>query len=90
MHIHEGGSKQRKIQHKTGAKVNRVQALVEVTKVNINIPLSTQVGALDPADLNDCIRLWCIALEEELELCFITEVLFLDCFPLVPAFPHFH
>ena len=57
MHIHEGGSKQRKIQHKIGAKVNRVQALVEVTKVNINIPLSTQVGALDPADLNDCIRL---------------------------------
>lgn len=57
MHIHEGSLKQRKIQQRIGTKVNRVQALVEVTKVNINIPLSTQVGALGPADLNDCIGL---------------------------------
>ena len=26
--------------------------------------------------------------EETLGLCFLAELLFLDCFPFVPAFPH--
>ena len=53
------GIEQRRIQHKIGAKVDRVQALVyEVRRVNIIIPSSTWVGALVPAELKDI--LFCI------------------------------
>ena len=36
-----------------------------------------------------CVRLLYISLEEELGLCFIAELLFLDCFSCVSAFHHF-
>ena len=39
--------------------------------------------------LKDGIRLLYISLEEELGLCFTAELLFLDCFSFVPAFPYF-
>ena len=46
------------------------------------------VVASVPAELKDCIRFLCISLEEELRLLFIAELLFLDCFSFVPAFPY--
>ena len=36
-----------------------------------------------------CVRLLCISLEMELGLCFIAELLFLDCLSFVSAFLHF-
>ena len=56
-------------------------------KVNIIIPPSTWLRALVPAQLKN--MLLCISLEEELGPCFITELLLLDCFFFVPAFPCF-
>ena len=53
------------------------------------MPSSTWVGALVPAELKDMYQVFMYTLEEELGLCFITELLFLDCFSRVPAFPHF-
>lgn len=45
--------------------------LIEVRRVNTIIPSSTWVGALVPGELRDILS--CIALEEELGLCFITH-----------------
>ena len=47
------------------------------------------VGALVPAELKDGHQIAMYILEEDPGLCFMAELLFLDCFPFVPAFPHF-
>ena len=78
------GLEQRRVQHRTGVKDYGIQALVvEVWKFNIIAPSSTWVGALVP---EDCIRLLCIFLEEELGLGSMTKLLFFDCFSFVPSF----
>jgi len=48
------GLKQRRIQHRIGAKGDRVQALLvdEVRRVNNILPPSTRVGALVSAELS--------------------------------------
>ena len=50
---------------------------------------STCVGALVLAELKDGHQIAMYILEEDPGLCFMAELLFLDCFPFVPAFPHF-
>ena len=46
------------------------------------------VGVLVPVgQLEDCVPLFCVSLGEELGL-FIPELLSLDCFSFVSAFPH--
>ena len=78
------GLEQRRVQHRIGAKVDRVQALVtDVRTVKLIIPSSTWVGDLAPAELRDLLL--CLSLEEELGFCFITALLF-DCLLSVPAF----
>ena len=76
------GLKQRRIQHRIGAKGDRVQALLvdEVRRVNNILPFSTWVGALVSAELT--VILLCVSLEEEPGPCLITAPLF-DChFPV--------
>ena len=50
---------------------------------------STCVRALIPAELKDGHQMVMYILEEDPGLSFMAELLFLDCFPFVPAFPHF-
>ena len=44
--------------------------------LGLKLPSSTWVGALVPIELRDCIRLFCISMEEELGLCFIDALLY--------------
>ena len=56
---------------------------------NIIILSSTWIGPLVPTELKDVYQIIICTPCEELELCFITVLLFLECFSFVPAFPHF-
>ena len=64
------------------------QSGVCVLVVSVWSPSSTREGL---GSWKTCVQLYCIYwyLQEELGLCFITELLFLDCFSFVSAFPHF-
>ena len=85
MHIHEGVWAER-IQHKIGAKVNRVRVLFDWSQEGQHHH-ECWMGALIPAELKDIILLY-ISLEEELKLlyhCTISWLPFLYfCFPFVP------
>ena len=63
--------------------------MIEVRRVSILTLLSMCVGALVSAELEDGHQIVMYILEEDPGLCFMAELLFLDCFPFVLAFPHF-
>lgn len=63
----------------------RVQALVDSSHQGQNYHSILHLGGVLPAELKDCVRL-STRLEEELELCFIAELLSFDCFSFIPAF----
>ena len=86
------GLEQRRIHHSTGAKVASVQALVDWSQEGQRHHSILQLGGgLSSCRTQTCIRSLGRSLKEELGLCFIAELLFLDCFyffcsciPLLP------
>lgn len=81
MYVHEG-LEQRKIQARIGAKVGRVQCLVDWNLEGQHHLSSPWLGALVPAELKG--TLLPDSVQEELRLSFITELL-CDCPFSVPA-----
>ena len=80
---------QRRFQHRIGTKVDRVQAVVEWShkyqkRSTSSFPPPFGWSCLQNSKVR--IRLWCIFFQEELGLCFITQLLFLDYFSFAPAF----